>query len=175
MLSGNINYTTIIIITTTDTAITIRFKTKDSGGWARIFDFGNGEYSNNIIFTINRNNEKKIGYQTYSPDLITLKEGFINLDVNDDVWRHLAWTISTDGTWKFYINGALYQTDVSKSVPNNVYRKDAWIGKSAWRDPPYNGFIDDFRIYKTALDATDVMNLYQDDGIRLGNSDNIIN
>ena len=56
------------------------------------------------------------------------------------------------------------------SVPNYVNRQNAWFGKSAWaNDGTYNGFIDDFRIYKTVLDANDVMNLYQDDGVRLGN------
>jgi len=161
LLSGNITSTTIIIINiiTTNTAISTRFKTKNSGFWARIFDFGNGPGEQNILFSVNAYNEKKIGYTTYSP---STREGTIDLDVNDDVWRHLVWTISTDGTWKFYINGVLYQTDGNKNVPNNVYRQYAWFGKTLWADEgSYNGFIDDFRIYNTALDATDVTNLYQ--------------
>jgi len=159
LLSGNINSTTIIIITTTDTAITIRFKTKDSGNWARIFDFGNAKNINNILFSVNRNNAKKIGYIVITS---VQNIGTINLDVNDDVWRHLVWTISTDGTWRFYINGVLYQTDTNRNVPDNVYRQNAWFGKSQWAtDGSYNGFIDDFRIYNTALNATAVTNLYQ--------------
>lgn len=160
MLAGNITSTTIIItnIITTNTAITTRFKTKNSGAWARIFDFGNGEDINNILFSVNRGNEKKIGYAVHSPGYLY---GTINLDVNDDVWRHVVWTISTDGTWKVYINGVLYQTDVNKNVPDNVYRQNAWLGKSMWVEGSYNGFIDDFRVYNTALDATDVTNLYQ--------------
>ena len=175
MLSGNITSTTIIIIIiiTTNTAITIRFKTKDSGNWARIFDFANAKNINNILFSVNRNNAKKIGYIVITS---VQNIGTIDLDVNDDVWRHLVWTISTDGTWKFYINGVLYQTDVSMNVPNNVYRQYAWFGKTLWaNEPSYNGFMDDFRIYNTALDATDVTNLYQHTGTGPGNTNIIIN
>ena len=59
-----------------------------------------------------------------------------------------------------YINGTLYQTD-SKAVLPRVFRANAWLGKSAFSDPPYNGNIDDFRIYNTVLDASDIANLYQ--------------
>ena len=79
---------------------------------------------------------------------------------NDNTWRHFVWTISTDGTWKMYVNGVLYQTDLKVVLPR-VLRANAWLGKSAWPDLPYNGNIDDFRIYNTVLDAGDIANLYQ--------------
>ena len=88
--------------------------------------------------------------------------------MNDDTWRHLVWTISTDGTWKFYINGVLYQTDKSMNVPDSVHRQYAWFGKTLWPDEgSYNGFMDDFRIYNTDLSAADVASLYQYTGILL--------
>ena len=135
---------------------TNRAKSLCTGGWNRIFDFSNGQNADN--FHLSTNLENKLAYEirtgsgpyNVNPSLVT----------NDNTWRHFVWTISTDGTWKMYVNGVLYQTD-SKVVLPRVLRANAWLGKSAWPDPSYNGNIDDFRIYNTVLDADDIANLYQ--------------
>ena len=84
-----------------------------------------------------------------------------SLNVNNNVWRHLVWTISTDGTWKYYVDGVLLKTDANVVLPSRIARTNAWLGRTLWNDAPYNGLIDDFRIYDTALDANDVASLYQ--------------
>ena len=95
------------------------------------------------------------------------------LVVNDDTWRHLVWTISSDGTWKIYMNGQLYRTDNSMPVPSYKRRVNAYLGRSEWpqsTDSPYNGYMDDFRVYNTVLNANDVTALYNYNGsVSLGN------
>ena len=59
-----------------------------------------------------------------------------------------------------YINGAMYRTDTGKPVPNYVSRINAWLGKSEWGDSPFNGYMDEFRIYNSVLQQSDVQALY---------------
>ena len=106
----------------------------------------------------------QISYEIYSSGN---KVGRYVRNVNDNVWRHFVWTISADGTWTYYFDGVLYRTDIGKGVPHSALRTQAWLGKSPWGDKPFNGLIDDFRIYNTALSATDVTSLYQYTGILL--------
>ena len=61
-----------------------------------------------------------------------------------------------------YINGAIYRTDTGKPVPNYVSRINAWLGKSEWGDSPFNGYMDEFRIYNSVLQQSDVEALYND-------------
>lgn len=86
-----------------------------------------------------------------------------DLIVNDGTWRHLVWTISSSGVWKIYMNGHLYRVDTGMPVPSYKRRANAYLGRSEWpqsQDNPYNGYMDDFRIYNTVLDANDVTALY---------------
>jgi hypothetical protein len=81
--------------------------------------------------------------------------------LNDNVWRHMAWTMATDGTWKLYINGQMTNMEVEK-YPNNVLRYFNYIGKSNWSaDPYFNGGIDDFRMYKSVLSDSEIHALYK--------------
>ena len=56
-----------------------------------------------------------------------------------------------------YINGAMYRTDTGKPVPYYVSRINAWLGKS---EGPFNGYMDEFRIYNSVLQQSDVEALY---------------
>jgi hypothetical protein len=45
-------------------------------------------------------------------------------------------------------------SDLGNDYQNN------WIGKSQYGDGPFNGMIDDFRIYKKALDGGEIAAVY---------------
>ena len=126
--------------------------------------------SNYIFFTVK--NGLDISFEVYgtTANLYFSRNTMLRRNVNDNVWRHFVWTISADGTWKYYFDGVLIQTDVGKGVPNSSLRTKSWLGKSPWGNPPFNGLIDDFRIYNTDLSATDVASLYQYTGILLSSS-----
>ena len=59
-----------------------------------------------------------------------------------------------------YINGVVLRTDTGKNYPNTISRVNAWLGRSSGNDNPFNGYMDEFRIYKTVLSADDVTALY---------------
>jgi hypothetical protein len=81
------------------------FRSNNNSTWARVFDFGNGSNNENIIVFINSNSlglSVRLGGDTGSSKFNAIP------NMNDNVWRHLVWTISSDGlTWKVYINGVL--------------------------------------------------------------------
>ncbi|HEY3379123.1 MAG TPA: LamG-like jellyroll fold domain-containing protein [Armatimonadota bacterium] len=75
-------------------------------------------------------------------------------------WVHVAATFS-NGTAKLYINGGtpLTQTGISQTVLNA--NAMCYLGKfQPWNGGyPYNGSIDEFRIYRRALNDTEITNL----------------
>jgi hypothetical protein len=137
------------------------FFSSSSLTWARIFDFGNGVASDNIIAYINSNN---LGLAVYGGNSTTNPVSqFDNIfsSVNDGIWRHVVWTLNSSGTWKIYINGVLQSTKTSTRYPSNVSRSLNYLGKSNWSaDPNFKGGIDDFRIYKQELTQANVTTLY---------------
>ncbi len=72
------------------------------------------------------------------------------------VWYHVAATY--DGTnWNIYWNGVLVASDNSGSHPQSV-AGNLYIGGGTANT--YGGLLDDVRLYSSALDATDIANLY---------------
>lgn len=122
-------------LTITTTLIIInRFKSVNSGSFARIFDFGTGGQAGSLCVTVNRETSNKLGYYVFSTDGSKVVWQSTDLVVNDGVWRHLVWTIETDGRWTMYINGRVY-TDVSKNT--------AWVfpnSNGVWYSPVPSGY-----------------------------------
>ena len=87
----------------------------------------------------------------------------LDLLMNDNVWRHVAWTVDTNGYWKIYINGRLIKSD-SKAYPNNIQRYNNYLGRGVQFNTAYNlnGGLDDFRMYKSVLTDQEVMALYKE-------------
>ena len=87
----------------------------------------------------------------------------LDLSMNDNVWRHMAWTVDTNGFWKIYINGRLAKAS-SKSYPNNIQRYTNYLGRGIQYNQSYNlnGGLDDFRMYKSVLTDQEVMALYKE-------------
>lgn len=143
----------------------IWFKSNASGSWARIWETGNGPGGNTIDTTSSYNGTSRLSYEVYVNNS-TGPGGLVDsgLTVNDNTWRHFAWTMNTNGTWLAYINGTLYKTDTGKNYPSTLVRANVWLGKSEWGDAPFNGYMDDYRIYNTVLSAVDVANLYNYNG-----------
>ena len=134
------------------------FRTSSSGTWGRIIEFSNGPNSDEILVSVNPWGSGQLAcvVQTTTSTPMTT-----DLVVNDNTWRHFAWTISSDGTWKVYINGLSYETNAGQPYPRNILRLNAWIGKSIFStDSPFNGYIDDFRVYNSVLSDSDIYTLY---------------
>jgi hypothetical protein len=83
--------------------------------------------------------------------------------VNDNVWRHFAWSIDPNGDWKFYLNNSLIHTESAALYPDATTRTLNYIGKSHWEsinDPYFNGAIDDFRVFNKVLTDTDISGVF---------------
>ena len=82
-------------------------------------------------------------------------------NVNDNVWRHFAWTLTPSGTWTVYINGVSVWTVTGWNYPAAITRGSNYLGKGNWgSDPYFTGAMADFRMYNSALGASGVAALY---------------
>ncbi|MBN1517630.1 hypothetical protein JXA32_13790 [Candidatus Sumerlaeota bacterium] len=122
----------------------------------RIFDFGNGENSWEYLYLCPKFDDDALYFG--------FRKGSLNQFIKAPPmpagqWIHLAVTLQGDiGT--IYLNGRVSATGAITLNPSDIRPMQNFIGKSQWaRDPLFNGSIDDFRIYKTALSAQDILAL----------------
>lgn len=83
--------------------------------------------------------------------------------INTNTWYHLVTTFDTDGTVKHYINGQLDSTSTFASTTIFHGGGSARIGhlqQGGTNNNPFNGKIDDVRIYNYALTSAQVKTLY---------------
>jgi len=145
----------------------IWFKSNNSGAWARIFDYGVGQQTNNVGITVNMNGTKLL-----RPFLNNSLNGD-NVNYNNNVWTHLVLTINPNGQWKTYINGVLNTTN-NALYPLTFEHKFVYLGKSLYGvDPYFNGLMDECLMYDTVLTAQDVSQLYSSVEDLNANSDNL--
>lgn len=95
--------------------------------------------------------------QTLSLYMASLRGDIVFSPFNFGTWYMV--TMVNDGTNElYYVNGELKKTIEKKTMPNGDYYIGAW--QTAVKQN-YKGLMSDFRIYKTALSADDVLALYQ--------------
>ena len=167
------------------TGITIEFEGHFGAvnqAWERIFDFGNGDASDNIWVGV-------LGESSYPNRLAieiwhgnTAPQGrCMSADELLVVNTFAKWTITLDGTYcRMYKDGVEVKTrrivfgnlvdqttqeDIDRKavaysvLPNNLTRANNYIGRSNWgNDAAFNGAIKYVRIYTSALSSTDVEN-----------------
>ncbi len=151
--------------TTNGLSFSFWYRSNGSGSWGRVFDFGSGENNSNILCSPNGDNLNKLGFRcNYGATATNFY--LTDINYNDNVWRHVAWTLtyasagSDKSVWNIYINGVYKATNTHYYPDPAITRTLCYLGKSNWADGYYNGYIDDFRIYNRVLSANDVLNLY---------------
>ncbi|MBW8001841.1 MAG: LamG domain-containing protein [Planctomycetes bacterium] len=82
--------------------------------------------------------------------------------VPENVWLHVAVTIVQGGDVNFYINGAGAGSQPQSGVFGIVNDEPVRIGRFGWSD--FLGTIDDVQLYNKALNATEILQIY-DNGI----------
>ena len=86
--------------------------------------------------------------------------------LSDGTWYHVVITQdSSTTTKKIYINGTLEDTDTTSTIANGQGYSLILGGYSIYDNNPYDGTLDQIRIYSSALDQTDVTNLYRENNI----------
>jgi Concanavalin A-like lectin/glucanases superfamily/FG-GAP-like repeat len=74
--------------------------------------------------------------------------------LNYDEWNHVAWTFGSSGELKAYINGENVRTD---TFPGNItLNTDDLIFSTSTADDPYNGRVDEIRLWNTVRSEADI-------------------
>lgn len=113
-----------------------------------------------LIFILKNNNFAEINKSINFEDFLEWYQGIGS-------FIHIVWTISSDNTWKIYINGSnKSKNNISFNVNNTRIISPISFTKNyfAYNDTdavyPYYGSIDDFRIYTRELTHNEVKTLY---------------
>lgn len=86
-------------------------------------------------------------------------DGTFNTPIPVGAWSHLVMVVD-HGTLRLYLNGALVNTMTGfPDVFTPAAQRQLAIGVNFW-DAPYNGLVDQLRIYDQAIDAEVVSQLY---------------
>lgn len=150
------------IQTTSGFSIQLWFRgTTSSSNWGRIFAFSTSPVSENANFYISRDGSNtNIRFHLAADGTQTF---YTSSGVNyfNGTWYHIVWTISTSGVWNVYINGVNLNVAKTQSFSaTNNYNMTKLLGNSTLGEF-LDGNIDDFRIYSSALTATQVSELYK--------------
>ncbi|MFH6602495.1 LamG domain-containing protein [Maribacter algicola] len=95
-------------------------------------------------------------------------------DFDDDEWFHVVGVYQKDNHSKIYINGTLVAQQANANGSTDVspdFTLDSYLGaiirEDTTNDPDtfWKGAIDDFIIYEKALNPTEVLDLYQGNGL----------
>ena len=129
------------------------------GSWSRFIEIGNSitfptPGNNNILFA-NDGTTSKLIFQVYIGSTSSTLE--MNVDtLKTGKWYHIAVTEDGSGNANIYIDGVLVASG-PVSVPGNVDRSYAYIGKSLYSaDQYFNGSMDDIRIWDVARTQTEI-------------------
>lgn len=110
--------------------------------------YGNIISKNPTGFWIEINNSGQLEYWSE-----VTNSGLISLALQNNIWYHVAVTCEAGVGSKLYINGSLVNSSASTTAWN--FGTDTWTVGSG-PDEPFNGVIDELRVYSGALSAGDI-------------------
>ena len=130
-------------------SVSVWFKLDNTSGYQGLFDF---DYNNRIIFRVASSdaNEALVGTSGWFAHNI-------NFSVNQ--WYHLVITFSNGNPFKIYVNGSIAYTGGNSSLNAQFGDNNFGAGNAAGVHS-VNGNIDQLRIFKKELSATEVSTLY---------------
>lgn len=144
-----------LVSTLNDFTISTWVKPSSLDNWARVFDFGSGTATNMFFTTQNGANGKPRFAIKISDSTEQLIDAPSALSIG--VWTHVAVSLS-GSTATLYIDGVAVGTNNAMTFkPSGMGNTTQnHLGKSQYPDPYFNGAIDDFRIYGSALSASEI-------------------
>ncbi len=153
------------------TAITISawIQVRTARAWQRVFDFGNGSSATSTYACLTTHQALSA---PNSPQFEITTAGntvrqFISMTTPAALaagWHHLAVVLGpgTTYTGTLYIDKVSVGTNTAMTIRPSTLGATTqnWIGRSQYaNDPLFDGFIDDFRIYKRALTGAEIVAL----------------
>ena len=131
----------------------------NTGSYERFFDFGNGEYSDNVIMAI-KDNKLAMSIKKGTIKSYTWVSTAENIVAN--TWYYVA-AVLKGQTLTFYLNGKLSASGNIANIPNAVTRKINYLAKSNFitlKDPSTDAIFSNFKIYQGSLSASQIQNDY---------------
>jgi hypothetical protein len=139
---------------------------KGNQNWQRVFDFGTMA-STPLIYMFLTTNQAATTPNSVRFSIGTMgngKEEVINMTtpgtLTTAAWHHLAVVLPAGATYTgtLYIDGVVAGTNTAMTIhPSGIAMPNSFIGRSQWpNDPYFNGYVDDFRIYRRALTAAEI-------------------
>ena len=134
------------------------------GSWQRLFDFGNGQQSDNVgLARVGTTNDLRLFAFSGGTDIGGVTATNV-LELNK--WQHIAVTISAAGAVVIYKNGVSVATG-NIGVPRNITRTSNFLGRSNWNgDALFAGRMDEAAFYDRVLPAADILERYPEPHLR---------
>jgi hypothetical protein len=130
------------------------------GNWQRVFDFGDGPNSHNLMLA-NRwtTNEAEWSIRRGPTNRTLVVQDFWTLNE----WQHVVASVDDSGLMKLYRNGVLRGAFLRNGhLPEAISRTKQYVGKSNWGNHLL-GMIDDLRVYDRAISLDEVEQIYGGD------------
>jgi len=156
--AASLQYVQIPPFTTGSRGLTFAlwFKMSASASSAAVFWLGNGSPQDNIyVYLDGSNNDLFLG--VYQGTEFS-KTGVLGRNINDGLWRHVAWTVDVNGNWAVYLNGALTNFYSAVLYPSAISRLYNYLGKG---DTYLNGAMDEFYVFQFVATAAQIQELYE--------------
>ena len=119
--------------------------------WSRIFDFGNGPNSNDVLLTPTTGGNGYPAYSTTGADNI-----YSSQPLTPNQWVQLV-AVQSGSTGLIYINGQQVASAANAGIAN-VTRTNNYIGRSNWGSDSYlDGKIASLKIYNRALTSGEIL------------------
>ena len=126
--------------------------------WARIFEFGDGRKSDNLLLS-SAAEFSTVRFENWvgESEEVVSHAGYWE----PGKWIHFTCSVNEAGETKLF-RDTIEQTMERKGFAEEKFRRKKFIGKSFWSETSYfHGILDDFRLYDRAIMSVEVQNLFQ--------------
>jgi Concanavalin A-like lectin/glucanases superfamily len=163
-------------------SLEVWFTTQQNRGWAEVYSFGHNDAGNagegmssgggSYAALIPTAGDAPNDFRATTRDQTAMAESYVNHDapltaLPVGVKQHVVFVldhndtnggVNLNGTERLYLNGNPVGSNAIATFLDSVDLSDVnnWLGRSQWGDPLYDGSIDEFRIYNTALTPGEV-------------------
>lgn len=143
-----------LVATLDDFSITAWVYIHSHTAWARLFDFGND--TTNYMYLAPASGGGKLRF-TITTSGVGGEQVIEGPAPSPGAWHHVA-VIRSGSTGTLLVDGEPVGTNASMTLrPSHLGNTTRnYLGKPQWPDPYLNGRVDDFRIYRRALDVSEV-------------------
>jgi hypothetical protein len=125
--------------------------------WSRLFDFGNGTGSDNVLLAISDGTSGIVNFAVYNSNYYGTNGSLNSPDtIPMNQWVHLAVTMNGT-TATLYKNGSVWATGDMGMTALGMTRSYNYIGRSNWGADAYADMsVDEFRIWNSARDSVQI-------------------